>query len=154
MRPLANRLKASWYGPAAGLVVLVAIVSVPLIHDCAAISSVRGEAGGVFCAQVTPFVGSTPAAVALAALAAVLVVALPLLSSNPRWLVAAGVFSAAAWLVVIFFLLPSYQVGFWMSSHGLEVRSNELGSEMLFLLPSALLPLAAGLRRHGRTLSR
>jgi hypothetical protein len=87
----------------------------------------------------------------IAVVAACVVVGLvaQLLSADPRFLIVVGALSTIFWVTSILVLLPDYQVGFWLSSHGVVTHSNELGTELLLMLPSGLLPLVAGIRRRG-----
>jgi hypothetical protein len=87
----------------------------------------------------------------IAVVAACVVVGLvaQLLSADPRFLIVVGALSTIFWVTSILVLLPDYQVGFWLSGHGVATHSNELGTELLLMLPSGLLPLVAGIRRRG-----
>ena len=128
---------------------LVFVLVVPASHQCVGISAVAGQLGGRVCAWSTPLTGSAPASIALVAAFVVVGLAVQLVSTDPRFLIVVGALTTIFWVTSIFVLLPAYQVGFWLSSHGVETLSNELETELLLMLPSGLLPLAAGIRRRG-----
>ena len=146
-------LAASWYGPIAGWVALAFILFVPANHQCFGVTAPRGSTSGSFCTWTTGFSGSRTASLVVLAAVVSVVLAVQLVSSDRRFLVAVGVATTTLWIVTFVALLPNIHIVYWAELHGLEFDSARMETETLLMLPSGLLPLIGGtryLRRQSR----
>jgi hypothetical protein len=75
-----------------------------------------------------------------------IVLALQLVSTNPRFLIAVGIASVALWIGLAYVVATNIDLAFWLSSKGVGYYTAELSSRVALMVVSALLPLATAVR--------
>lgn len=150
MAAAAQRLRACWYGPLFGSAVLAFSISIPAFHYCYGIESRFPYPADPMCGWRTGITALPGATLVLPALLVLVLLALQLVSSDGRWLVAIGAVTALLSVGFDVFVLPEPSFQDWLSRNGIDARPYEAGWELLFMLPAGLLPLLAGIRRLRR----
>ena len=149
MRLIAHGLAACWFGPLVGLVAIVFIVLVPTLNACYGLAerSSFPYPSDPQCHSEPLLFANDGTRLAPLVLAVAVVLALQLLSSGPRYLIAVGLGTTALWPLATFFVLISgVQSGGWIINHGLVLIASWVPDVVVSLmLPSGLLPLLAGL---------